>query len=76
MKVRALSHAWYAEEALRMEGDGCPPPAKQAKLSQYSFQADGSAASSERRATIGMNNDASADNTRLHSTTSTVANRD
>ena len=25
-----------------MEEDGCPPPAKQAKLSRYGFQADGS----------------------------------
>ena len=25
-----------------MEGEGCPPPAKQAKLSRYGFHADGS----------------------------------
>ena len=28
-----------------MEEDGCPPPAKQAKLSRYGFQADGNAGS-------------------------------
>ena len=26
-----------------MEEDGCPPPAKQTKLSRYGFQADGNA---------------------------------
>ena len=73
MKVRALSHAWYTEEALRMEGDGCPPPAKQAKLFRYGFQADGRASSSECGVTLRINNEASADNTTLDSTTSTVA---
>ena len=57
----------------RMEGDGRPPPAKQAKLFRYGCQVDGRAASSECRATLRVNNEASADNTTLGSTTSTEA---
>ena len=58
----------------RMEGDGCPPPAKQVKLLfRYGCQVDGRAASSECGATLRVNAEASADNTTLGSTTSTEA---